>query len=399
MTASTRRRITGPTTAAILAVVAVPAAAATTYTVIDLGDLPGGGHFSHAYGINDSGQVIGTGHVPGDPYPHAFLWDNGVFTDLGDLPGGDHESAAHGINASGQVVGYSEAATANKAFLWSGGVMTDLGGLPGADDWSYATSINSGGQVVGQSGAAGSHRAFLWQDLNGNGVSDSGEMQDLGDLPGGDDWSYATSINATGQVVGDSSVAGASHAFLWDNGAMIDLGALSGGHNSSAAMDINDGSQVVGFSGMSGTGSARAFLWEDLNGNGVSDLGEMQDLGDLPGGSDVSVAWAINEGGQVVGQSVVGGDGRAFVWDSADGMIDLNTRLDASGDGWTLYRAEGINDSGWIIGSGLNPAGTGHGFLLKPVPEPATLALLALGGLALLRWRRWYENIAAQARR
>jgi hypothetical protein len=33
--------------------------AAVLYTVTDLGDLPGGSDYSIAYGINDSGQVVG----------------------------------------------------------------------------------------------------------------------------------------------------------------------------------------------------------------------------------------------------------------------------------------------------------------------------------------------------
>jgi probable HAF family extracellular repeat protein len=53
-----------------------------------------------------------------------------------------------------------------------------------------------------------------------------------------------------------------------------------------------------------------------------------------------------------------------------------------------LVNANAINDYGQIAGIGWNSAGMEHAFLLTPTPEPTTLFLLALGGLAMLRRRR-----------
>ena len=34
----------------------------------------------------------------------------------------------------------------------------------------------------------------------------------------------------------------------------------------------------------------------------------------------------------------------AFIWTELDGIVDLNTLLDASGANWVLIQARGIND-------------------------------------------------------
>ena len=65
----------------------------------------------------------------------------------------------------------------------------------------------------------------------------------------------------------------------------------------------------------------------------------------------------------------------------------MNSLIDPS-SGWILADATAINDSGQIVGNGTNPAGQTHAFLLTPIPEPASLALLALGGAIVLLGRR-----------
>ena len=60
-------------------------------------------------------------------------------------------------------------------------MVTDLGDLPGGTDESYATGINARGQVVGWSGTDEVTRGFLWSPNTPNGTT--GSTVDLGSLP------------------------------------------------------------------------------------------------------------------------------------------------------------------------------------------------------------------------
>ena len=125
----------------------------------DLGTL--GGSSSAAYGINDSGQVVGFSRTASGPH-HAFLWTtDGGMQDLGTLGGSN--SYAYGINDSGQVVGFSYTASGDyHAFLWTAdGGMQDIGTLGGSNSDAYG--INDSGQIVGFSRtASGQGRACMW---------------------------------------------------------------------------------------------------------------------------------------------------------------------------------------------------------------------------------------------
>jgi probable HAF family extracellular repeat protein len=170
--------------------------------------------------------------------------------------------------------------------------MNDLGG-----SYSEAYGINDAGQVVGYSEtASGETHAF---------VAENGVMTDLGTLGGA--YSYANGINNAGQVVGGASIAsGDFHAFLWKNGEMTDLGTLGGSF--SEAYGVNDTAQVVGWSDTA-SGELRAFLWE----NGVmADLNSLLDPADAAVWT-LTIAYAINDAGQIVGTGLFGDQDRAFL--------------------------------------------------------------------------------------
>jgi probable HAF family extracellular repeat protein len=177
----------------------------------------------------------------------------------------------------------------------------------------------------------------------------------------GGNQSYGNAINAAGQVVGsaqtDSSI---TRAFLWDRIAGVkDLGTLKPADGStSLAIGINDLGQVVGYTDTDAGIVQHAFRWTQAGG--------MEDLGSLGTGSaNRSEAWGINNVGQVVGRTGTSAGLRGFVWTEAGGMVDLNT-LFLPGTTHVVVLAQGINDSGEIVGTSLNF----RALLLTPVSGP-----------------------------
>jgi probable HAF family extracellular repeat protein len=353
--------------AVALAAVATPARADVTYSATKLGSLGTGPSYGMA--TNASGQVAGYS-APGSNGPNATITGaNGQgVADLGTLAIGG-ASYGHAINDAGQVAGF---ATTSAGFIHAfvtgpgGGAIHDLGTLGGST--SFAFGVNDVGQVTGfstvnVSGTTETH-AFI--------AAPGGAMHDLGTLDGGT-YSTGYAINAAGQVTGYSYLGGDLgyfHAFLTVNGTMKDLGTLAGA-TSSVGEAVNASGQVAGVSTFA-DGTFHAFLSEASGGT-------MHDLGALTPGGD-SMANGVNDAGQVVG-AVADATGTmdAFIYSNGE-MTDLNTLVNLP-PSVHLTDAVSIADNGLIVALGLDADGQTSAYLLQmqPIPEPRSVALLALG--------------------
>jgi hypothetical protein len=78
---------------------------------------------------------------------------------------------------------------------------------------------------------------------------------------------------------------------------------------------------------------------------------------------------------------------RGWIWNQTDGVSLLDDLLVGEDQGWQITSATGINDAGTICAvASLN--GVERAVLLQPVPEPATVAAVALGLAAMALRRR-----------
>jgi probable HAF family extracellular repeat protein len=280
--------------------------------ITDIGALPGT-YFAGPIAVNNRGEVVGAAMntIPdsnsmwGSGYQtRAFYWKDGVMQDLGTLGTGT-DALAGLINERGQVAGLSYTNAIPSAFCAQAGYllttgafiwdkkngMKDLGGFGGT--CTLASDINNRGQIVGGSALPGDSilHPFVWDAETG--------MTALGTPDGG--YGSAGALNENGDVVGsaldNSSVV---HALLWRKRGgkwrMTDLGTFAGG--CPFASSVNASAQVVGFDSCAGL----PFLSEDganivdLNtlvppnsGLQLNEVGQINDRGEISiNGNDVN---------------------------------------------------------------------------------------------------------------
>jgi probable HAF family extracellular repeat protein len=346
---------------------------ALQYSVYNLGTL--GGTSSSGNAINNSGWAMGNANLPGDGTTHAAVWIDGMKFDLGTLggPNGGIEWPVH--NDRGVISGIAETSAIDPlkenwscgaffpsfdnhvclGFRWLEGVMTPLPTLGGTN--GYAAGVNQRGQVVGWAeNTVHDATCNLPQVLQFEAAvwDPDGKIRELPPLARDLDGA-ATAINDQGDAVGisgtcDNAVGAytAKHAVIWHDG-VPSLIKTFGGEGWNTPTDINKHGQVVGFADLPGdvVGGVLTpfpipvgFIWSAATGT--------QKILPLPGDTN-SIAYAINDRGQVVGQSFGGPEGsRAFIWQDGK-SYDLNSFVPAGSSLYLVY-AEGINDRGEITG-------------------------------------------------
>jgi probable HAF family extracellular repeat protein len=257
-----------------------------------------------------------------------------------------------GINANGLVVGYNvdPKTDGRRAFMYDGTRVFELGTFGGP--YSAATAINRRGHVTGWAQTAdGTFHAFLYD----------GRLHDLGKGEG-------TAINDCRTVAGYATVDG--NGFVYD-GLLRPTGAIKNGAATLPAA-INASGLVAGLAWVS-SGAEHAFLYDSRAGRGLHDLGTL--------GGPRSMARALNDAGQVVGQAQDEHlQMHAFRY-SGGVLHDLGTAW----PGGTSVALD-INASGQAIGNSYHPdTGEVRGFLhdggtRQDLPDNTSVAAINAGG-------------------
>ena len=242
--------------------------------------LPNGGILTTAFGISDDGRAVGQGTDPTNAaVTKGFYIDEGdtVATDIGALTELGHNSAiAFGVSANGIITGSSSfnSGVNAQAFIWNENSGMQAIDLPPGASSSSGRAVNNEGWVVGNAGGATS-LPFLY---------DGKQTYLLNDLitVGGAGWSLidgtsnsALGIANNGTIVGRGLLNGQLTAF-----AMIRISVLLGDVNLDGAVNLLD---VTPFVNRLAKGIFQAEA--DINQDGSVNLLDVQPFVDILAGN------------------------------------------------------------------------------------------------------------------
>lgn len=344
-------------------VAVVATAQAQSYSITDLGALPGTTS-SYAFGMNDKGDVAGWSCCTKN-VGTGFVWSQGVMKSIGWWPGGAPGSGLFAINWSGQAVG-----VADPKNFQSNGVLYRNNALLEFDTSApslYAHYISDRGIIVGDYTKGGSSGTFVpafWTED----PSKPGRFRrtDLVPIPG--DTAYANAANQSLIIVGyTQNQWQGTRGALWnnDNNHTVVVLAPAAGDQTASAEGVNDLGVACGYSWF-GIYRTNPVIWSADASHTPATLPA------LPG---TSHAWArgINNLGQVIGYggdvSGVGGTGATtgatpVVWLNGQIYV-LQSLLDSSGAGWQITDVLAINNVGQIAGNGVHN-GVASAFIMTP---------------------------------
>jgi hypothetical protein len=253
------------------------------------------------------------------------------------------------------------------------------GNLPAPSPVIEVRGVSADGNVLtGSVSSSAGRQAYRWTEATG--------ITPLGDLPGGQFFSYAEAVSGDGsKIVGQGTKENSSQPILWTESAGIRaLGDITGEPFDGWAFDISKNGNVVVGLGNKGTGD-EAFVWTETGGR--------VDLGDFPGGAFYSFAHGVSQDGSVVvGLGTDDGGESAFVWTHHLGLRKLRDVLSDYGieTGVRLHSAWDISSDGrTIVGTAIRSDGQFQAFIaVLPIPEPSTLTAACVAASWLLCFRR-----------
>lgn len=311
------------------------------YLILSLGQMDESASGGQAVSGNG---LFGAGFSDAD----AFLWEsNDTITPLPSAPGRPF-SIPQSVNDSGTVAGIGATTFFGSSALpviWKNGNAIVLS-LPAGETIGRAYGINNTETVVGSVDGGSAERAATFTEL-----ASGTELTQT--LPGGGVLTTAYGVNNAGRIVGqgtDPGNAAVTKGFYLDSGdtRATDIGALSElGHNSAIAFAVSNSGMITGSSSFNSGVNGRAFLWSSSNG--------MLEI-DLPTGASSASGRGVNDGGWVVGNAG-GVTSLPFLYNGTVTYL-LNDLIVEGGEGWDLTAgtsngAFSISNNGTIFGRGL----------------------------------------------
>ena len=168
------------------------------------------------------------------------------------------------------------------------------------------------------------------------------QIYDIGVIDAGDDASQGFGVSPGGIAVGRSIRTGGSQAFTWTlNSGIVGLPNLAG-RSHAVSNSADDTGTSVGTAATTLFGSSRLpVMWQN---GAVSQL-------PLPAGETLGDANSVNASGVAVGSVDAGSLQRGAIYTGASGAIITQTTMNGS----FFVTAFGINDSGRVVGQGIDP--------------------------------------------
>src|SRR5436189_3585009 len=168
------------------------------------------------------------------------------------------------------------------------------------------------------------------------------QIYDIGVIDPGDDASQGFGVSHGGIAVGRSIRTGGSQAFTWTlNGGIIGLPNLAG-RSHAVSNSTNNNDVVVGTAATTLFGTSRLpVIWQN---GAVSQL-------PLPAGETLGDANSVNASMVAVGSVDAGSLQRGVIYSGSNAMIITQTTANGS----YFLTAFGINDSGRVVGQGIDP--------------------------------------------
>lgn len=317
---------------------------------VDLGSF--GGTTTTPTALNMLGEVAGYATTASGA-SQAFVYRNGAMQRLALQ--GETSATAVGLNDRGQVLTAHAMGTERVGAIFGATGGPTLVSIPGSIDVN-PYGINNRGQVFGRWSLpddAPPSRTFFY---------DNGQAIDLGV----GSFSFPRDMNESGQIIGNWRWS----PFLYSGGEVTRIVVGAGDQYSTSAQDLNNRGQVLGDTFDRRDSGVEPFLYSDgvaheltaLVGHMPVHLNDLTQVTALSGGEEAHLVFYSDDDGRVT-------DLTRWLMNSFDDIASVDV----------THTNFALNDLGQLAIPATLTNGERTIFVLTPVPEPSTFALMLVG--------------------